>query len=105
MFAGLLNEKIDIYENVVTRTAHGSAPVTPQLIYSTRAKVGHIGGSRSVINSEIQYPYTKNFVVRSYVPVTENCLIKYKNSYYVISSIDEDPSLSQKTIITQILQE
>lgn len=103
--AGLFNEPIEIYDKVSTRNQFGEQVDTMTLVYSTRAKVGHIGGSRSVINNEIVTPYQKNFVVRIYVPVTDTSQIKYENKYYQVTSIDTDKVLQQKTVITQLVNE
>lgn len=105
MKAGLLNEKIEIYEIEYVRDDYGAAKGTPKLIYTTRAKVGHISGSRTVINSEIQTPYSKNFVMRIYVPITDTCWIKYEGKYYRVLSIDEDKHIQQKVVVTEIVNE
>lgn len=105
MYAGLLKEPIEIYDSTITKTSYGTITETMALSYTTRAKVGHIGGSRSVINDEIQIPYTKNFVIRNYVPVQDTSWIKYNNSYYRVTSIDENKDLMQKVITTELVHE
>lgn len=105
MFAGPLKEKIEIYDHTKTRNSFGEEVETLTLTYSTRAKVGHIGGSRTVINSEIQTPYTKNFVIRIYVPVKDDSWIKYNGNYYRVTSIDKNPDLQQQVIIGEIVNE
>jgi head-tail adaptor len=105
MYAGLLNEKIEIYSPTSTRNSFGEQVDEMTLSYTTRAKVGHIGGSRQVIDYEIQVPYQKNFVTRIYVPVTEVDWIKYKEKFYRILSIEEDIAVQQKVIITELVNE
>ena len=102
MYAGQLKEPIEIYSVTNTADDYGGSTSYMTLSYTTRAKVGHIGGSRVVLNSEIQFPYQKNFVIRYYVPVKDTDVIKYNSSYYTILSIDENKDMQMKTIITEI---
>ena len=104
-FAGLFNEKIEIYDISSSRNDYGEQVDVYTLKYTTRAKVGHNSGSRTVINNEIQTPYVKNFVVRYYVPVTDTAQIKYKGKYYRITSIDPDPALQQIVVTTEIVND
>ena len=105
MYAGLLKEKIEIHDLVKTKSKTGVVTETLSKTYETRAKVGHISGSRTVINDEIQTPYVKNFVCRIYVPVQDTSLIKYKDKFYQVTSIDKDPELQQQVIIGREIQE
>jgi len=105
MFAGQLKEPIEIYDTTITKTSYGTMSETMTLTYTTRAKVGHIGGSRSVINDEIVTPYSKNFVIRDYIQIKDNSLIKYGGSYYIVNSIDWNKDLMQKVVTTTLMQE
>lgn len=105
MFAGQLNECIEIYDFVTTKSKTGVVTETMTLSYQTRAKVGHISGSRQVINNEIVTPYVKNFVIRFYVPVNDTSWIKYNGKYYRVTSIDANKELQQKIVIGELVQE
>jgi SPP1 family predicted phage head-tail adaptor len=105
MFAGVLTEKIEIYDFVTSKSDIGVISETRNLIYTTRAKVGHVSGSRTVINNEITIPYTKNFVIRYYVPITDTCWIKYNDKFYRVMSIDKDPEMQQQIIIGELVEE
>lgn len=104
-FAGLFNEPIEVYKFFTEKNEYGEEITIRNKVFSTRAKVGHIGGSRTVINSEIQTPYMKNFVVRIYVPVFDDSFIKYNGKFWRVTSIDEDKELQQKVVITEIVNE
>lgn len=104
-FAGFFNEPVQIYDIVSVRNDFGEQVDERELVYETRAKVGHVGGSRTVINSEITTPYSKNFVLRIYVPVTDTSWIKYQDKFYRVTSIDVDKATQSQTIITQIVNE
>lgn len=104
-YAGLFNEKVEIYDFQKTKSDTGVIKSNMQLIYTTRAKVGHIGGSRTIINEEIVTPYSKNFVLRMYVPVTDTSWIKYEGKYYRVTSIDKDKAMQQQVVITELVQE
>lgn len=103
--AGLFKEKIEIYREVKTQNQFGELVSSMQLVYTTMAKVTHMSGSRTVINSEIQFPYSKQFVVRKYVPVEDEDQILYNGKYYRILSIDPDPILWQQTILAELVNE
>lgn len=105
MYAGLLREKIEIYDFVKTKSTTGVISETQTKTYECRAKVGHISGSRQVINGEITTPYVKNFVCRIYVPVGDSSQIKYKDKFYRVISIDKDPEMQQQVIIAELVEE
>lgn len=104
-FAGLFNEQVEIYKFFTIKNKYGEEVTDREKVFSTRAKVGHIGGSRTVINNEIQTPYMKNFVVRIYVPVFDDSYIKYKDKFYRVVSIDENREMQQKVIIAELVNE
>ena len=105
MFAGLLNEKIELYEQVKTKNAFGEEVETLELRFTTRAKVSHLSGSRTVQNDEILIPYQKTFVVRDYVPVRSITWIKYRDNFYRILSVDYDKDYRQKICITELVNQ
>ncbi len=100
-FAGLFNEVVEIYDFTKTKSSQGIVTETLSLAYKTRAKVGHVGGSRSVINEQIATPYIKNFVLRIYVPVKDTSWIKYNDKYYRVTSIDTNREMQQKVVMTE----
>jgi len=104
-WAGLFNEKVEIYDFVKSKDEYGKITEERKLTYTTRAKVGHVSGSRSVINSEITTPYVKNFVLRIYVPVSDDSWIKYQDKYYRVTSIDKNKELQQQVITGEIVEE
>ena len=95
MYAGLLNEVIEVYEFVKSKDIYGKITEERQFKFSTRAKVNHRSGSRAVINDNIQYPYQKTFVVRIYANIHEDDLIKYQDEFYRVLSIDKDKAMQQ----------
>lgn len=103
--AGLFKEKIEIYREVKVQNTFGELVSELQLVYTTMAKVQHLSGTRTVINSEITFPYHKNFAIRMYVPIEDDDQILYKGKYYRVMSIDEDPELWMKVVQTQIVEE
>lgn len=104
-WAGLFNEKVEIYDFVKSKDDYGVITEEMDLVYTTRAKVGHVSGSRSVINSEITTPYVKNFVLRIYVPVNDDSWIKYEGKYYRVTSIDKNKELQQQVITGDLVEE
>ena len=73
--------------------------------YTTRAQVIYTGGVRNVLNNEIQTPYTKSFIVRKYVPVTDESWIEWKDTYYRVTSFDTSRQYQEITITTEKVNE
>ena len=105
MQAGILKDKIDITRFDKVKNDYGEETISYTYIGSTRAGVINNPTSRTVINSEIQYPYTKNVVVRKYVDVKEDDWIKYKGKDYRILSIEENDTYQNKMLIVQLVNE
>ena len=105
MFAGLLNEKIEVLKYIKTKNEYGEMVDTLNKEYECRAKVIHTSGSRQVLNSEIQYPYNKQFVIRIHVPIHEDNLIRWQGKLYRILSIDRDRQMQQTVIQTEVVNE
>lgn len=105
MFAGLLSEVIEIYRCTKTRNDFGEEELTWKFSSKTRAEVSHSSTSRTVIEHEIQFPYSKYFVVRKYVDVQEDDRIKYNGKYYTITSIEFNRERQCKKITVDVLNE
>lgn len=104
-FAGLFNEPVEIYRFFTVKNKYGEEVTDREKVFSTRAKVSHAGGSRSLINNEIQTPYIKTFVLRIYVPCFDDSWIKYRDKFYRVTSIDEDKAMQQKVVIAEEVNE
>ena len=102
-YAGLFDEHIDIYDFIKLKSKQGVVSEELTLTYSTRAKVSHASGGRTVINNQIQTPYVKTFVLRFYVPIQDTSWIKYQDKYYRVTSIDKDKSLQQQVVIAELV--
>lgn len=105
MFAGILNEVIEIWRFTKSRNSFGEEVMEKQFHVKTRAGVSHASTRRTVVNDEIQYPYQKFFIVRIYVDVQEDDWIKYKGKFYRILSIEDNDKLQNKKIDVEIVNE
>lgn len=106
MYAGILKKKIEVYRKSVVKNAFGEEVETYTKVHSYRAGVSHQSTSRTVINSEIQYPYTKFLVVRIYADILEEDIILLDDKYYRISSIEPNDDLQNKRVdIIRALEE
>ena len=105
MFAGFLNEVIEVLKYEKTTNNYGETINVLVKEYECRAKVIHASGSRAVINSEIQYPYQKTFVIRIHVPIHEDNLIRWGGKLYRVLSIDRDRNKQQTVVQTEIVNE
>lgn len=105
MKAGILKEKIEIYQPIITTTEYGNTEYSWTLFYTTRASVLHNGGSRGTENSEMFYSQNKTFIVRHYVPVVEKMRIKFEGKYYQITCIIPNKYFNDKEVQTQLVNE
>lgn len=121
-WAGKFNEPIYVYNFIAERNSFGEEIEYTPLTYSyatlydptktsycsyypTRAQVIYNGGNRHVENNEIQIPYSKTFVTRIYVPVTDTSWIKWKDDYYRVTSIDKSRDYQEITIHSELVNE
>ena len=105
MYAGLLNEKIEIWRFIKEQNEYGELVTKSEKVRDSRAKVVHLSGSRILRNNEIQYPYSKEFVLRIHEPIDENMMIKWQEHFYRVLSIDRDREKQQTVVITEIVNE
>ena len=80
MRAGLLNKIITIYNLVITKNEYGAETTTYQEKLKCRCRISDFGGGRTTQNSEIFYPYTKQFVVRRYQEIDDFDVIEYEKA-------------------------
>lgn len=105
MRAGTLTEIIEIYEPEIISNEYGEQTTEYTLKYTTRARLLHRGGSRSFVNDELVYPYSKEFIVRIYVPVSDLDRIKWNDQFYTILDITPDKQLQQITIRCELVND
>ena len=105
MIAGRLNEVIKIYHPTVTTNDYGEASEEYKLLYTTRAKVDHNSGTRTVENNEIVFDYTKTFNVRSYVPVTDADRIEWQGKMYRILTTQQRREYNDIMITAELINE
>ena len=105
MRCGLLNEKIDIYRPISNQNEFGEIVQEYRPWYCTRSRILSNGGSRTLLNNELYYPYRKIFEVHQYVDVKETDIIHWEGKKYRILSIDLDRSQMKKVIMTELIDE
>lgn len=105
MKASDLNERIDIYEQVTTRTLSGAVNIDWQIKYSCRARINYSSGNRIIDNDEIFYTVDRDFIVRSYVPVIDTDEIRWDNKRWQIRSIDKNREYNNQVIHTTKINE
>lgn len=105
MQSGLLNDKVEIFNQVISTNDYGETKIDYVFYKSYRAKVEHIGGGKKVSNDEIFSFYQKRFTLRVYADVKETDYIKYDNKFYRILTIDKNVQWQQKVIITELVND
>lgn len=107
MWAGKLSEPVKVYDFTYTVNEFGEKEETLSYSYAfnTRANVVYTGGYRNVINNEIQTPYTKTFILRSYVPVHDTSWIEWNNQYWRVTGIEFSKERQEQTVTTSLVNE
>lgn len=103
--AGLLNEPIEIYKVVITKSDYGEESETLELRNATKASLKHNSGNRSIENDEIVHNYNKSFTVRYYVEVDEFDKIKWDNKFYRVLDIEPNKQYTYKVINTELIND
>lgn len=105
MRCGLLKDKIDIYRPISNQNEFGEMVQEYRPWYSTRSRIVNNGGSRTLLNNEIFYPYRKIFEVHLYLDIKETDIIHWEGKKYRILSIDLDRNQMKKVIMTELIDE
>lgn len=105
MKAGLLKEKIYVYKPTVTKTEFGGTKVDYDLVCSTRAGILWNSGNRENENNEIFFSQSKTFIIRRYIPITEQCRIKHGEKFYRVLSIEPNKKYNNLTVETTLINE
>lgn len=105
MKASDLDERIQIYRQVVTRTSGGAANITYEYKCSTRARVNYASGTRLIENEEIFYDVNRQFIVRHYIPVVDTDEIRWNGQRWRILSIDRNREYHDIIIQTSLYNE
>lgn len=105
MKAGILKEKIEIWEPVTITTSYGDSQTEYQYLREVRANVRYDAGSRTTENDEIFYSVYRTFIVRYYTDVVETMRIKFQGKFYRILSIEPNKYYNDKVIHTELVNE
>lgn len=105
MKAGLLKEKVFIYKPVITKTDFGDTKVDYELYYPTRAAVLWNSGNRENENNEIFFAQNKTFIIRSYVPITEQSRIKFNGKFYRVLSVEPNKVYNNLQVVAELINE
>lgn len=105
MKASDLNERIQIYQAIDTRTPTHAFDTEYEYKCSTRARVNYNSGSLTTSNEEIFYPVSRTFIVRHYVPVVDTDQIRWDNKKWQILTIDRNREFNNIVIKTALVNE
>lgn len=105
MIAGRLNEIVSVWKPTTQINDYGERVETWVKVYDTRARVEYTGGRRAIENDEIWNPYSKRFELRSYVPIDEQCQIKWQNQMWRILTIERNREFNNIIINAELVNE
>lgn len=104
MQAGSLKYIIEIFSPKKDKNEFGENTIDYVSIGKFRAGKKYNSGSRTTENNEIIYDSNLTFNVRKYVPIDEECQVKFNDNMYRILSLNDDELLQQKIIIVEKIQ-
>lgn len=105
MKAGILTERIELFQPVVKTTEFGNKKTEWERVCSTRAAVDYVSGTRVIEAEEMFYPQSRTFLVRHYVPVQEPMRIRYNCQDYQITSISRNKKYRDILITADLVNE
>lgn len=105
MQAGLFKEVITIYKPTITKNEFGEQLQKYDEVYKTKSQVKFNSGNRNISNDEVVSNYSRIFIVRHYIDVSENYIIKWNDKRYRILSIDFNKEQYYKQIIAELINE
>lgn len=100
-----LRDKIEILEQVTTRTQSGAVNIEWQIKFSCRSMVQYSSGNRTIDNDEIFYTVDRDFIIRAGLDVVETDEIRWDNKRWQIRSIDKNREYNNQVIHTTKINE
>ena len=108
MRAGLLSEKISIWQPHIDDTAFGTSSKTSYAVFipETKARVTNQRGSRANQNDEIVYGYTVTFTIRGYHKIDERMRLKWQGRFYrILNIVPPTREINEYQIDTELVNE
>lgn len=103
--ANLCKAKVEIYKFKDRETDYGVYADNLTYVYTTRADVRYESQQRQIDGGEVFFPITARFIVRSYVPVEDNSVIKYEGRYWRVISALPDKYYNNIVITADLINE
>lgn len=100
-----LRDKIEIWEQVTTRTPSGAVNIEWELKFACRSMVQYSSGNRIIDNDEIFYTVDRDFIIRAGLDVVETDEIRWDNKRWQIRSIDKNREYNNQVIHTTKINE
>lgn len=105
MRAGILTENITIKRPTVEKNAYGEEVTEYEVIWTTRARVVHTGGGRTVENESIFYSQTKTLEVRDYVPIDYFDIVEWDGRKYRVIDIEKFRTQQKQQIKIELIND
>lgn len=103
--AQLRQEIIKLISPVYVQSALGSYTEEWQEIGIYRAGLLNQTMNREMLNGEIQFPKTKTFITRTYVPVKEGDRLEWNGKKWQVESIIDNKYYNDKEIYVTLVEE
>lgn len=95
-----LKYRIEIWSMRMGTTDYGRTKPICEYKCSTRARVNYLTGNRTVEGDQTFYSVDREFIVRSYVPVAYNDIIKFDGDDWEVLSIDKNHEMNDIVVHT-----
>ena len=102
MRSGLLNERIEVFEQIIHIDTHGAVVSELESLGSFWCRVIHANLNRSESDVErVVYNPNIRFELRASLPIAVNNIIEYNDIKYVITMIDKNKNRDIQTIYVE----
>lgn len=102
MRSGLLNERIEVFEQIIHIDTHGAVVSELEPVGSCWCRVIHANLDRSESDVErVVYNPNIRFELRASLPIAVNYIIEYNDIKYVITMIDKNKNRDIQTIYVE----
>lgn len=99
----LRQEKIDVYRLDKVKNEYGEYKEVETYVYTTRASEHLTSMNRDVNNQRIEYPTVHTLLVRYYVPIDADYLVKWKGKTWRVISVNDNRYFNNKEVLIELI--
>lgn len=99
----LRQEKIDIYKLDKVKNDYGEYKEIETFVCTTRAAELFNNMNRNIFDQRIEYPTVHTLLVRYYVPIDGDYIVKWNNKTWRVISVNPNKYFNNKEVIVELI--